>query len=443
MKGPPAWALPGAVALGLLMAIPASGQGASLGRQLAEARLRAIADGDVAGAVPLYQAMVDQASGSALAEAASELGELLEALGRDPDAQEAYRTALAADPLNARAAGRLARLGGLGPLLSAGAGTSSAGTAPLLPQGWEALLPPAERLGFRAQVDRYARQHAARALLAAGKRQWAQRDRDRAVATFGLVVSQFAAELSAHDLQEVAETLMAGGQAALASGAFEKAIAASIRPPRPASQSQLAWLRFRLGEAYMQAGSMAEARAAFREIMDLGPGIRAPGGRALAIPAEIHYRETRGLASWQDLQAVQALWRQAQDAQYVKHQPDEAANLYRRIGTEYPDSNYDGRSLVQLATIFWFENQDARGALDAIDLVLQNDRKDDLWPDGMRAGAWALFHQGRVREAGGDRAGARTSYKQLLDDWPEAADHDGKPFAARAIQRLSLLGGLP
>lgn len=415
-------------------------------RHLAEARLRAIADGDVAGALPLFEALVREATGSRKALAATELGEALDMLGREDEARDAFRTALAADPRNARAAGRLARLGGLPGELLAGEATAVASgitavTAPVA-AGWEALLPPAERSSFRQQVERFARERAARALHASGKRLWARQDRERAVATFEQVVSQFPAELGLANLQDIAETAMQGGEPRLAALTFRAASDLARSQPRT-PRGLDGWLRFRLGEALMQAGDMAEARVAFREVMALGPGFRAHNGRALAIPAEIHFREARGLKSWQQLQEVQAEFREGQEAQYVRHDPEEAGGHFRKVVADYPESNYDGRALVQLATIAWFERQDARAALEYLEQIVTTDRKDDLWPDGMRAGAWALFTMGRIREATGDRQGARAAYRQLLDEWPDARDHDGKPFAGRAIQRLGLLGGLP
>lgn len=439
-------ALVAAAAACILAAWAAMGQGLAndvFGRQLAEARLRAIADGDVAGALPLYQALAATATGSQRALAAAELGEALEILGRDDEARNAFRSALAADPSSARAAGHLARLGGLAAELLGGQAASESGsTAALAPAaGWEALLPPAERSNFRMHVEQYARERAAKALYATGKRMWARQERDRAVATFGQVVSQFPGELGLAELQDIGETAGQGGQPRLAASAFQAAIGAVRAQPKPQKALE-GWLRFRMGEALMQAGDMAEARVAFREVMGLGAAFKAPNGRLLAIPAEIHYREARGIKSWQDLQNVQAAFRQGQEAQYMQHDPEEALAQFRRVVNDFPDSNYDGRALVQLATIAWFERQDSKAALEFLEQVITTDRKDDLWPDGMRAGGWALFTMGRVRESLGDRQGARAAYKQLLDDWPDAHDHDGKSFASRAVQRLSLLGGL-
>jgi len=236
---------------------------------------------------------------------------------------------------------------------------------------------------------------------------------------------------------------MLGGRPRLAASAFRAAIGAHDRQGRPRQKGLDVWLKFRLGEALMQSDDMAEARVAFREIMALGPAAKAHNGRALAVASEMHFRETRGLRDSKGLQSASALFRQAQDAQYVRHQPDEALTLYRRIAADYPDSNFDGRALAQAAGLLWFEKQDDNGALEAIDQILQGERKNDLWPGGMRAGAWALFTQGRIREAAGDRPGARAAYRQLMDEWPDARDHDGKPFAPRAQQRLTALGGGP
>jgi tetratricopeptide (TPR) repeat protein len=416
-----------------------------LGRRMAEARLRAIADGDVAGAVPLYQAIVDQATGSVRANAAVELGEALDSLGRAEEAETAFRVALAADPLNSRAAGHLARVGAFAPGASGfqAEGAASGSTDWTSAGGWEALLPPAERAGFRAQIERFSRERAAKTLYQSGKRQWAGQDRERAAATLTQVVSQFATELSEPELRDIAEIAMQGGRPRLAASAFRAAIGAFERQGRPRQKGLEVWLRFRLGEALMQSDDMAEARVAFREIMALGPAAKAHNGRALAIPAEMHFRETRGLRDSKGLQSATALFRQAQDSQYARHQPDDALAHYRRIAAEFPESNFDGRALAQAAGLLWFEKQDEGAALETIDQILQGDRKNDLWPDGMRAGAWALFTQGRIREAAGDRQGAKAAYKQLVDEWPEARDHDGKPFGPRAQQRLTALGGTP
>ena len=419
--------------------------GDAFGRHLAEARLRAIADGDVAGALSIYRALADQATGSQRALAAAELGEALDMLGREDEARGAFRAALAADPQNGRAAGQLARLGGLGgePLAGGigGAGSGSVSALPPGAAGWESLLAPAERSGFRTQVEHYARERAAKALYAAGKRMWARQERDRAVATLGQVICQFPKELGLTELQDIGETAIGGGQPRLAASAFNAAYETVREQPKPLRGLD-GWLRFRAGEALMQAGDMAEARVAFREVMSLGPGFKAPNGRALAIPAEIHYRESRGINSWQGYQNVQALFRLGQEAQYARSDPDEAVAQFRRVVSEYPDSNFDGRALVQLASLAWFERQDPKAAMEYLDQVLGSERKNDLWPDGMRAGAWSLFTLGRIRESSGDRQGARVAYRQLLDEWPDAQDHDGKSFASRAVQRLSLLGGL-
>lgn len=430
--------------LGVGVAFAAFGQGQSLGRQLAEARLKALADGDLPGAVPLYQALVAQASGSVRAESAAELGEALETLGRQAEALEVYQSALAVDPRNARSAANLARLGGLGQQDMVVPSSETGPTAnPVLPpgaMGWEALLPPAERAAFVGQVERFARNKAARSLFANGRRLWARQETDRALAVFEQVVTQFSADLSTAELVEIGEIEMGKGQAIQAARAFR---AAAERDPPAGAPSLKAQAMFRAGEALMQVGDMAEARASFRALMALGPAAKGTGGRGLALPAEIHFREIRELRSWEDFQTVQGLFRQGQEAQYGGHDPAAAETLYRRIVTEFPRSNFDGRALIQLASIAWFEHQDAKAALESLDLVLDGDRKNDLWPDGMRAGPWALFHQGRVREGSGDRPGAKTAYRQVVDQYPDARDHDGKAFAPRALQRLAILGGLP
>lgn len=419
------------------------------GRQLAEARLAAIADGDLPRAIRLFEGMMNGATSDLRAIIAVELGEALETSGRETDAIAAFRQALQADPTSSQAAAQLARLGALaqalGPTISEATSqpedTGILVSVPKGPRSWEALLPLEERSRFRQQVDQFSRERAARALYNAAKRIWAE-DRSRAAATLELVVSQFPGELRSQDLIEIGNMAMQGQRPQLAVKSFKEALR---RPPSKGRQTRQGadQLKLHLGEALMQLGVMSEANSIFQEIMALGSAARTTNGRALAIPAEIHFRETRSLKTWQEVQAVSGLFRQGQEAQYYRHQPGEAAKFFWRIVADYPDSNYDGRALVQLAAIAWFEYQDAKGAQEAIDLILQGDRRFDLWPDGMRAGAWGMFYSGRIKEALGDRAGARASYLKLLEDFPGSSDHEGKSFAVRATQRLSLLGGPP
>ncbi len=409
----------------------------SLARQLAEARLAAIADGNPSGAVAALRPIVAQATGSVRAEAADDLGDALDALGRVVEARQAYLEALAADPRNARAARHLVVLGGLAALPEAtGSPQPAIVSRPGLGSSWEALLPEAERAAFGAQVEAFARNRAAQDLLAEARRLWQAREFDRGLALLDELVTQFPAQLKPADLLDIggrAQAMDRPDLAALAYGA-----AASREDPRHAP-----WASYQQGLALMQAGNMSAARVAFGRVLRAGALARDPGGKPLDVLAEEHLRECLGLASWSAYLQVRSLFSQAEQAQYVHHDFVLAETLYRRIVDEFPASNYDGRALVQLATIAYFERRQSQQALQDIQAVLSDDRRNDIWPDGMRAGAWALYYEGRIKEASGDRPGARAAYRSLLAEFPDASDHDGKPFAAKAEQRLAMLEGRP
>ena len=409
----------------------------TLARHLAEARLAAIADGNLTGAVVALRSIVAQATGSVRAEAADDLGDALDALGRVAEARQAYQEALGADPRNARAARHLVVLGGLAALpVATGSPEPEIVSRPGLGSSWEALLPEAERAAFGAQVEAFARNRAAQDLLAEARRLWKARDFDRGLALFDELMTQFPAQLKPADLVDIgvrAQAMNRPDLAALAYGA-----AASREDPRHAP-----WVSYQEGMALMQAGNMSAARVAFGHVVRAGALARDPGGKPLDFLAEEHIRECQGLTSWSAYVQVRSLFSQAEAAQYVRHDFVLAETLYLRIVDEFPASNYDGRSLVQLASIAYFERRQSQQALQDIQAVLSDDRRNDIWPDGMRAGAWALYYEGRIKEASGDRAGARSAYRALLAEFPDSRDHDGKPFAAKAEQRLAALGDRP
>jgi hypothetical protein len=89
-----------------------------------------------------------------------------------------------------------------------------------------------------------------------------------------------------------------------------------------------------------------------------------------------------------------------------------------------------------LASLLATDRRTRQEALDTLDQVLADDRRNDLWPDGVRAGAWALWTQGRLRDQAGDKAGAIQSWRKLISEWPLARDHDGRLFATLAQSRL-------
>ncbi|MBU6429847.1 MAG: tetratricopeptide repeat protein, partial [Cyanobacteria bacterium REEB65] len=415
-------------------------------RQLAEARLLAIADGDPAAAVSLLRPLVAHSDGSLKAAAADELGEALDALGLASQAVAAFRSALAADSADSRAARELALAGGLGISAAADSPPSAPSQAvrPVAavtaranaPGGLALLLPPESRPGFESQVAAFERQRVAQALLGQAKHLWDSGDADSSLMLYNELVVQLPSELKPGDLLDIGDRALAKGRADLAASAYRSA--AEREDPGHAP-----WAYFQLGEALLHAGDMREAQVAFARVAREGPNARSPQGNPLHYLAEERLRETRGISSWASYVAVQALFRQGQAAQYERHQLAAAEQIYRRIVNEFPHSNFDGRALVQLAAISYYERGSALPALRELEDVLSDDRRNDIWPDGMRAGAWALYYEGRIREAIGDKAGARSAYRRELSLYPHNRDHDGKTFASKAQQRLMMLGNQP
>lgn len=404
---------------------------------MAEARLEAIADGNLAGAIALLKPIVAQATGSLKAQAADDLGSDLDGLGRVNEARQAYLQALQADPEDGRAARHLVLLGGLqGAPLATSSTRIDAPSGAGLAANWQALLPDDQRSAFDAQVEGFARRQAAQDLLAEGRRLWQGRDYDRSLSIFDELVTQFPGELKTADLLDIGDRAEQQDRPSLAAIAFQA-------EARREDADHAPWALYQLGWALMQEGEMNEARVAFARVVRAGARARDPKGRPLATQAEQHLRECRGLTSWEAYLAVRSLYQQGLHDQYSEHDPAKAEIAFRRIVNEFPNSNYDGLALVQLASIAHFDLRQDQAALQDIDEVLENHRANDIWPDGMRAGAWALYYQGRIREEMGDRAGASAAYRALLQQFPGIRDHDGKLFGRKAEIRLKALGATP
>jgi len=420
------------LALGILIPLPASGlsQPDAPARRLAEARLLAVADGDLPGAIARLQLLLPLATGSVLAEAAADLGDLYAVLGQEQAARAAYRTALGARSDHARAAAGWMRTGGIRDIKSDGPAPSADPLVLRPGQGWEALLPDAERAGFRSQVDRFARQEASKRLQAAARRLMRTGQAGRATAIQLSLAIEFGDTLPLAAHADLVRDLGAKARPEEGLQAFRalearapglRATPAATRGRLWQQQGQRLWDLGRL-EAGMQVTQVALSDTAIQPGQgreDLEAMVRA---LASGLPAEAWRRASLRLASLERSAGAQ----------------DREATILalRELAREYPRSNLDGRALVAAARL------EDEGEATA-EQVLADDRRMDIWPDGTRAGGRALAILGRKREARGDTTGARQAWQQLLDQFPNGRDADGTPLRTLAKEHLGLRGEGP
>ncbi|MEB3238000.1 MAG: hypothetical protein VKO64_10290 [Candidatus Sericytochromatia bacterium] len=418
--------------VGVLFPVPASGLSRpdTPTRKLAEARLLAVADGDLQEAITRLQVLLPIASGSILAEAAADLGDHYAVLGQEAAARAAYRTALDARADHVRAAVGWMRTGGTRELVPDSPDSPAGPLATRPGQGWEALLPEDERAGFRNQVDRFARQEASKRLTAAARRLIRAGQAGRATAIQMSLVLEFGDTLP---LATQAELVLEIGPKARPDEGLQafrtlearapglRALAAPLRGRLWLQQGQNLWETGRL-DAAIQVTQAALGDASIQAAQ--GRESLEALGRSLSsgLPAEAWRRASQRL----------------NQLEKAAIGPDREASIaaLRELAREHPRSNLDGRALVAAARL----TEDGEALAEQ---VLADDRRMDLWPDGTRAGGRALALLARRREARGDTAGARQAWQQLLDQFPNGRDADGTMLRTLARERLGLRGDGP
>ncbi|MEB3298568.1 MAG: hypothetical protein VKO21_03685 [Candidatus Sericytochromatia bacterium] len=416
------------IGLVLLAGLPAVGkpQPNHPMRQLAEARLLAVAEGDLPGAISRLEVLIPEATGQVLADAAADLGDHYAVLGQEEAARAAYRTALNERSAHLRAATGWVRTGGLG--TSEDFGGDLRGLSPTRPgQGWEALLPEEDRIAFRTQVDLFARQEAARRLNAAGRRLLKAGQARRATSVQLALVVAFGETMPPGTMAELVLEL---GTRCTADEGLQAFRALEARTPGlgglPATTRAKLWKQ--QGQRLWELGRSDAATQLLQQALadaELSAG-------TLRLDLESLARSMAGGLSAET-------WRRAArrltllESRLDGKDRQEAAIALRELAREHPRSNLDGRALTGAASVL----EDGERLLEDI---LTDDRRNDLWPDGTRAGGRALALLARRREARGDVAGARQAWQQLLEFFPDGRDASGNPLKVLAQKGLGTAG---
>lgn len=150
--------------------------------------------------------------------------------------------------------------------------------------------------------------------------------------------------------------------------------------------------------------------------------------KALRARAQERMRQDLAIYSRADLQKLEELY---QSANRNLSSPD-AMGILQRVVTEYPKSNRAGSAVLYLAQL-------SSGAERETYLKTAiADHADTWYGDGVQVGALARVQLAAFYAAGGRSEEAQALAKEVVDRFPGAIDHNGRPLV-EALRRLKLL----
>jgi hypothetical protein len=144
--------------------------------------------------------------------------------------------------------------------------------------------------------------------------------------------------------------------------------------------------------------------------------------------AQERMRQDLALYSTEDLRKLEDLYQLAnQDLRGPN-----ARQLLQRVVTEYPKSNRAGTAVLYLAQLSSGAEREAH-LKTAI-----ADHGDSWYGDGVQVGAFARLQLAAFYAADGRAAEARAIAQEIVDQFPGAVDHRGRPLV-EALRSLELL----
>jgi hypothetical protein len=153
-----------------------------------------------------------------------------------------------------------------------------------------------------------------------------------------------------------------------------------------------------------------------------------PTIEALRARAQERMRQDRAIYSADDLRKLEELY---QSANKNLRGPGAKAIL-QRVVQEYPKSNRAGCAVLYLAQLSSGAEREGYPKT-AIEL-----HGDTWYLDGMQVGAAARVHLATFYAAGGRLAEARSLAKDVVDNFPGAVDHNGRPLV-ETLRSMKLL----
>jgi hypothetical protein len=150
--------------------------------------------------------------------------------------------------------------------------------------------------------------------------------------------------------------------------------------------------------------------------------------KALRARAQERMRQDLAIYSREDLQKLEELY---QSANRNLSSPDAKAIL-QRVVKEYPKSNRAGSAVLYLAQLSSGAEREAylKAAIA--------DHEDTWYGDGVQVGALARVQLAAFYAASGRGEEAQALAKEVIDRFPGAVDHNGRPLV-EALRRLKLL----
>lgn len=153
-----------------------------------------------------------------------------------------------------------------------------------------------------------------------------------------------------------------------------------------------------------------------------------PAVETLRARAQERMRQDLATYSPNDLRTLEDLY---QSANRNLRGPDAKAIL-QRVVKEYPKSNRAGSAVLYLA-------QMSSGAEREAHLKAAIEAHGDAWyGDGVQVGAFARVQLAAFYAADGRLAEARVLAREVVDTFPGAVDHNGRPLL-EALRSLNLL----
>jgi hypothetical protein len=165
-------------------------------------------------------------------------------------------------------------------------------------------------------------------------------------------------------------------------------------------------------------------------LLALGSLIQAPTPTLEMLRARAQERMRQDLAiySAQDLRTLEELY---QAANRNLNGPD-AKDILRRVVKEYPKSNRAGSAVLYLAQLSSGDEREAylKTAIDA--------HGDAWYGDGVQVGALARAQLAAFYAAAGKMPEAKALANEVVERFPGAVDHGGRPLVAM-LQKMKLL----
>jgi hypothetical protein len=154
----------------------------------------------------------------------------------------------------------------------------------------------------------------------------------------------------------------------------------------------------------------------------------APSLEMLRSKAQQRMRQDLAIYSAEDLKQLEDLY---QSANKNLREPTAKATL-QRVVKEFPRSNRAGSAVLYLAQLSSGSEREAylKAAIEA--------HSDTWYGDGVQVGALARVQLADFYAAGGRLGEAKALAKQVVDSFPGAVDHGGRPLA-ETLRRLGLL----